>query len=118
MSNISGGATNQMILDWFSLKPIEKTKCVPRSTSKPVTNITEHVPLYKFKSQYRRSGFTSNSDREYQFSNTAVHERRSQASDFAPINAPPPISKHLPITPDHLQPNMTYLQQVNYNISS
>ena len=65
MTHITGGSTAKQIDDWFSLKPIENHKAVPRSAAKP-EKPKEQVPMRTtFKPRYMRKPPTSDQSNQY-----------------------------------------------------
>ncbi|KAI6646684.1 ATP-dependent RNA helicase TDRD9 isoform X3 [Oopsacas minuta] len=94
MTHITGGSTAKQIEDWFSLKPIENHKAVPRSAAKP-EKPKEIVPIRTtFKPRYMRK--SSGPDQSNQYSPLLPNSPPSISHPltFPPINRPPPLQSH------------------------
>ena len=94
MTHITGGSTAKQIDDWFSLKPIENHKAVPRSAAKP-EKPKEQVPMRTtFKPRYMRKPPTSDQSNQYPSLLPSSPPAANHPFTYPPINRPPPLQGH------------------------
>ena len=99
MTHITGGSTAKQIDDWFSLKPIENHKAVPRSAAKP-EKPKEQVPMRTtFKPRYMRKPSTYDQPNQYPSLLPSSPPATNHPFTFPPINRPPQLQGHYPVSP-------------------